>query len=228
VRAEVGGFAEPRYTAAHPNGWVAYVTDSARGELVVLHVIRGAVLARLAVGALARHVSLSPDGRTLWIALGSKAEHVAVVDVSRATKPHLVAQFAPPFLAHDVGFVPDGRHAWITSGDEHAVAVYDARSRRRVALLRADAPPQHVSFSSSRAFVTSGDDNVLRVHALDGRLLRTTPVPWGSYNVQQAWGRVVTPSLHEGTVCVLDGRGALVHRERIARSSHDAALLAPD
>src|SRR4051812_13359447 len=99
VHAEVGGFGEPRYTAAHPNGWIAYVTDSARGELVVLHVIRGAVLARLTVGVLARHVSLSPDGRTLWIALGSKAEHVAVVDVSRATEPRLVARFAPPFRA---------------------------------------------------------------------------------------------------------------------------------
>jgi hypothetical protein len=225
VLAEVSGFGEPRYTAAHPNGRLAYVTDSARGDVAVLHVVRGKVLARVPLGGPARHVSISSDGRTLWVALGSKAERVVVLDVSRATRPRVVGRIAPPFLAHDVGFVPNGRQVWVTSGSEHALAVYDVRTRRRVAALRSDAPPQHVTFIGGRAFVTSGDDNVLRVYTLDGQLLRTTPVPWGSYNVQQGWGRVLTPSLQEGTICVLDARGALVTRERVARSSHDAAFL---
>src|SRR6266542_1103080 len=40
------GFDEPRYTAAHPDGRHAYVTDAARGELVALDVVRGAERAR--------------------------------------------------------------------------------------------------------------------------------------------------------------------------------------
>src|SRR3954469_21808856 len=65
------GFGEPRYTASHPDGRHAYVTDADRGEVVALDVLRGRVVARVAVGPRARHVTIDPQGRTLWIALGS-------------------------------------------------------------------------------------------------------------------------------------------------------------
>src|SRR5207249_6351769 len=108
------GFGEPRYTAAHPDGRHAYVTDAARGEVVALDVLRGRVLGRTLVGPRARHVTIEPAGRTLWVALGSKAEEVAVVDVRKPASPKLVRRFRPPFLAHDVAFAPDGRRAWIS------------------------------------------------------------------------------------------------------------------
>jgi DNA-binding beta-propeller fold protein YncE len=225
VLSRVKGFVEPRYTAAHPNGRLAYVTDSKLEDVAVLDVLHGRVLERTGLGGPARHISISHDARTLWVSLGSKAKRVAVVDISSAASPRLMAQVAPPFLAHDVGFAPDARHVWVTSGAQHAMAIYDLHTRTRLASFPADAPPQHVTFARGVAFVTSGDDGTLRVHALDGRLLRVTRVPAGSYNVQQAWGRVVTPSLDEGTVCVLDDRGALIHRERVARSSHDASFV---
>ena len=225
VHTYVKGFAQPRYTAAHPNGRLAYVTDSKLGDVAVVDVQRGRVLDRVELGGPARHISISRDARTLWVSLGSKAKRVAVVDISSPASPRLVARVAPPFLAHDVGFAPDGRHVWVTSGAQHAMAIYDLRTRERLASFRADAPPQHVTFARGAAFVTSGDDGTLRVHRLDGRLLRVTKVPVGSYNVQQAWGRVLTPSLEQGTVCVLNDRGALIHRERVARSSHDASFV---
>ena len=40
------GFEEPRYTAAHPDGRHAYVTDASRGEIVAVDVLHGRVLAR--------------------------------------------------------------------------------------------------------------------------------------------------------------------------------------
>src|SRR5690348_16255811 len=64
------GFGEPRYTAAHPDGRHAYVTDAERGEVALLDVIGGRVLARERVGALARHITIDRDARELWIALG--------------------------------------------------------------------------------------------------------------------------------------------------------------
>jgi hypothetical protein len=88
-----------------------------------------------------------------------------------------------------------------------------------------DWPPQHVTFARGLAYVTSGWSGTLRVHRLDGRALRTTPVPVGSYNVQAAHGRVITPSLGRGDLCVLDERGAVIRTERVARSSHDACVL---
>ena len=221
----VRGFEEPRYTAWHPNGRHAYVTDAARGEVVALDVVRGRVTGRARVGARARHIAISPDGRRLWVALGSKAREVAVVDVADRTRPSLARTFRPPFLAHDVAWAPDGRHAWVSSGDREQLAVYDVRSGRLVARPDGDFPPQHVTFTGKRAYVTSGWSGTLRVHTLDGRELRRNPVPVGSYNVQNGWGVVVTPSLDTGTLTVLDGAGRTWYRAEIARSSHDACVI---
>jgi DNA-binding beta-propeller fold protein YncE len=226
VTAALRGFAEPRYTAAHPDGRHAYVSDSRRGEVVALDVVAGRVLGRAAVGGPARHITIDPRGRTVWCSLGSKAEELAILDVSDRARPRLRHRFRPPFRAHDVGFVPNGRHVWVSSGDRGALAVYDARSGRVLQRLPADAPPQHVTFIGARAYVSSGDDGTLRVQSLhDGSVLRTTRVPVGSYNVQNGWGRVMTPSLDRGTLCILDELGRLRRRVQVAPSSHDACFV---
>ncbi len=225
VERVIRGFGEPRYTAAHPDGRHAYVTDAARGEVVVVDLVHGRALAREPVGPLARHVTIDHAGRALWVALGSKAEQVAVVDVSAPTRPRLVRRFRPPFLAHDVGAAPDGRHLWVSSGDRQELAVFDRRDGRLVARPSGDWPPQHVSFAGDTVYVTSGWSGTLRLHRVDGRPLGQVTVPVGSYNVQQALGRVVTPSLGHGTLTILDDRGRLLHRERLARSSHDACVV---
>lgn len=220
------GFEEPRYTAAGPDGVYAFVTDSARQEVVTVDIVERRVAARARVGGPARHVSITPDGRILWVSLGSKADLVAIVDVSRPTQPRLLHRLRPPFLAHDVGVVPGGRHVWVSSGDRGALAVYDRRTGDVVKRLAADAPPQHVTFLGGKAFVTSGEDGTLRVHSLrDGRLVRTTRIPVGSYNVQGASGWIVTPSLDRGTFCVLTRAGRLVRRVQVAPSSHDACFV---
>jgi DNA-binding beta-propeller fold protein YncE len=218
------GFDEPRYTAAHPAGRHAYVTDAARGEVIALDVVRGRVVSRVRVGPRARHIAISPNGRTLWVALGSKALEIAIVAVD-GERLRLRHTFRPPFLAHDVGWAPSGRHVWVSSGDRQELAVYDARTGRLVARPDGDWPPQHVSFSGGRAYVTSGWSGTVRVHRVTGEELRRNPVPLGSYNVQAAAGRVVTPSLGHGTLTVLDTGGRTLYRAQIARSSHDASVV---
>jgi DNA-binding beta-propeller fold protein YncE len=226
VRAVLRGFAEPRYTAAHPDGRHAYVSDSKRGEVVAVDVVGGRPLGRAAVGGPARHITIDPRARILWCSLGSKAEEVAILDVADRARPRLLHRIRPPFRAHDVGFSPDGRHVWVSSGDRGALAVYDARSGRVLRRLPADAPPQHVTFAGGRAYVSSGDDGTLRVQSLrDGRVMHTAAVPVGSYNVQEGWGWVMTPSLERGTLCILDARGRLLRRVQVARSSHDACFV---
>jgi DNA-binding beta-propeller fold protein YncE len=219
-------FQEPRYTAAHPDGRHAFVTDSKSGQVVSLDLARGRSLGRASLGGPARHISISPTGRTLWVSLGSKAERIAIVAVDRPARPRLLRLVRPPFLAHDVGFAPGGRHVWVSSGDRGALVVYDARSGRELRRLPGDAPPQHVTFLNGSAFVTSGDDGTLRVHSLvNGDILRTTRIPVGSYNVQQGWGVILTPSLERGTLCIADGRGRLLRRVQVAPSSHDACFV---
>jgi DNA-binding beta-propeller fold protein YncE len=220
------GFGEPRYTAGHPDGRHAYVTDAERGEVIVLDVVRGRVLGREQVGHLARHITIDPSGRRLWVALGKTAKEIAIVGISRPARPRLIGVIRPPFLAHDVGWTPDGARVWVSSGDREELAVYNPRTGKLLRRLAGDEPPQHVSFRGGRAYVTSGDSGTLRVHRVNGDALRTTAVPEGSYNVQQAHGWVVTPGWGRGSLCILDAAGRLVRRKQVARSSHDACIIA--
>ena len=223
IRAELESFESPRYTAVHPRHPLAYVTDSTREEVVVLDVDRARVLWRTRVPGPARHVSMSPDGRTLWTALGTAAAHVAVLDTSEARRPRLVRTIPPPFLAHDVAFAPDGRRVWVTSGAERRIALY--RGDRPVRILAAGMYPQHVAFAADKAFVASGDDGTVRRHRLDGALVREARVPAGSYNVTFGWRRLVTPSLGQGTVSLLDRNGHVQAVRRVARAAHDACIV---
>ena len=224
VHSIAGSFEAPRYTAVSPDQRFAYVSDSGRQEIAVVEVRGRRVVGRVGVGGPCRHLGIDRTGTRLWTALGGKAERIAVLSLADPRRPRLVGTIGPPFLAHDVGFTPGGRRIWVTSGDRGRIAIYDAGGKL-VRTLRADAPPQHVTFMGDRAFVTSGDDAVLRVHALDGRLLRSAPVPVGSYNVQHGHRWILTPSLSQGTLCAFSARGAQLHELRIARSSHDACFI---
>jgi DNA-binding beta-propeller fold protein YncE len=216
-RHEIEGFGEPRYTAAARDGRHAFISDSGHTELVAVDVARGAIVGRVKLSQWPRHVSLAPDGRTLWVSLGTASNAIAVVDVSEPRRPRHVRTVRPPFLAHDVGWAPSGR-AWITSGEGSRISAHGR-------LLAADGAPQHVTFLGDRAYVTSGASGTLRVyHERTARLLGTTRIPAGSYNVQFAAGRVLTPSLDEGTLCVFDANGRLSKRVHVAPSSHDACL----
>jgi DNA-binding beta-propeller fold protein YncE len=225
IRHVLDGFGEPRYAAGAPDGRHAFVTDSGHVEIVTVDVLRGRVVGRLKLWQWPRHLSLSPDGRTLWIGLGTASQEIAVVDVSDPAHPRLRGRVRPPFLAHDVGISPGGRRTWLTAGETGEVAVYDVRAARLIHTLPADPGPQHVTFLAGRAFVSSGDAGTLRVYAAASlTLLRTAEIPVGSYNVQFAGSRVLTPSLNAGTLCTVDRRGVLKQTLQVAASSHDACL----
>jgi len=226
VQHVLRGFAEPRYAVRHPDGRHAFVTDSGHEFVAAVDLARGRVLGFVQLRGWARHLSLSPDARTLWVGLGNAAEHVSIVDVSDPVRPRLVRNVSPPFLAHDVGFFPGGRHVWVTAGEAGATGLYDSDGRLRVK-LPADPGPQHVTFGNGVAYVTSGTAGTLRVQSLgDGRVLRQTQVPVGSYNVQSgSAGLVLTPSIDRGTLCVLNARGEALHEVQVASSSHDACFV---
>jgi hypothetical protein len=213
VRHVLRGFTEPRYVAAHPDGRHAFVTDSGRGGVVAVDVVRGLVLGRVSLSGWPRHITIDPSGGRLWVALGSASEHVVVVETSSLRH---VATLTPGFAAHDVGHAPDGR-LWITAGEARELAVAGVRQS-------ADSAPQHVTFATGRAYVTSGDAGILRVLTLDGRPLHSTAIATGSYNVQHGPGLVITPSLDHGTLTVLDRHGVVVARVAVAGSCHDACF----
>ena len=229
VRRVLGGFGEPRYAAIAPGGGHAFVSDSGQGELAVVDLRAGRVVRRVEVGAGARHLTLDPGGRTLWIALGSTAAEIVVVDVGDPLAPRVVRRVAPPFGAHDVAFSPSGRRVWVTGGRVPRVALYaaDAGADAGAAhTIAAGAAPQHVTFGPHAAYVASGEGRSLTVHALDdGRPRGRAVVPLGSYNVARGAGRVLTPSLHSGELTVLDAAGRVRWSVTIGAAAHDVTVV---
>jgi DNA-binding beta-propeller fold protein YncE len=220
------GFEHPRYTAVHPGQQIAYVTDSAAGEVVVIDLVRRAVIQRVAVGGPARHVSISRSGRRLWTALGTTASRLAVLDTSQPRRPRLLRRVTPPFLAHDVVIAPAAGTVWVTSGNHRRIAIYGLDGARLRHQIDGAAAPQHVAFVAGRAFVASGDDGSLRVHdAATGKLQRTTRIPVGSYNVTTGGDRVATPSLERGTIVILDRTGRVQHERQVSSAAHDACWI---
>jgi hypothetical protein len=184
---------------------------------VTVDVVGGTIVGHVNLSQWPRHLSLSRDGRTLWVSLGTAASAIAVVDVADPLRPRLAGHVKPRFPAHDVGFAPSGR-VWVTSGEKAAISAHGR-------MLAADGAPQHVTFLGDRAYVTSGADGTLRVyHEPTAQLLRITRITFGSYNVQSAAGSVLTPSLDRGTLCVVDADGRVRETAHVARSSHDACL----
>jgi DNA-binding beta-propeller fold protein YncE len=226
VRRVLRGFDEPRYTAVTPNGRWAFVTDSGSGDIVVIDLRRARIVARTFAGAHARHVTIDRTGRRLWVGLGSSAERLSVIDVGDPLRPRRLGLVRPPFLAHDVGFSPTGRFVWVTAGREKRIAIFASGGGRPLVQLAADEAPQHVSFGPTLAYVASGEGRSLRVHRLsDGRVVRRTAVPLGSYNVQRGLGRVLTPSLATGALTVLDRRGRVLRSTDIGVAAHDACVV---
>jgi DNA-binding beta-propeller fold protein YncE len=216
VRREVAGFEEPRYTAGSRDGRHAFVTDASRTELLSVELARGEIVGRVKLRLWPRHLSLAPDGRTLWVGLGTATPQFAILDVRDPHRPRLERWVTPPFAGHDVGVAPSGR-VWITAGEDSRIAA-DGR------VLPADGAPQHVTFLDGRAYVTSGASGTLRVYdERSARLLHTARIPVGSYNVQFRSDRVLTPSLNAGTLCVLDPAGRFRRTTHVAHSCHDAA-----
>ena len=168
VRHVLRGFDEPRYTAAHPDGRHAFVTDSGRSGVVAVDVERGTAASAASRCPAGRATSRSTGRRS---AVGRPRLGVAARRGRRRRRGSVTSRRSTPgFGAHDVGIAPDGR-LWVTAGERAA----SSRSRR--ACTPPIPRPQHVTFGAGRAYVTSGDAGELRVQTLDGRVLRVDADP---------------------------------------------------
>jgi DNA-binding beta-propeller fold protein YncE len=173
----------------------------------------------------AHHISISPDGRALWIALGQSASRIAVVNSSDPARPRLVGSFEPGFLAHAVVFTPDGRRVWISSASGPDVGVFSAVDHRLLFRVPGGSPPQHIAFAGSSAYLTSGYGSTIeRVSLAAGRVLRRVSAPYGSFELDAGSGFVVTSSLFRGTLSIYDYGLDLERTLSIAPATEDVVI----
>jgi DNA-binding beta-propeller fold protein YncE len=224
VRKVIRGFRAPHIAAFAADLEHLYVTDDARGELVVIGLKSGRVLRKVFVGYGAHHLSVSGDGNWAWTALGERAHTIVVVDASDTVRPRVVGRIHLPWAAHDLAFTPDDRRVWVTSDDRSKVAIFDAATHRELFTVRGGTPPQHVAFGRF-AYVTSGYGSTLRIFTLAGRLRRVVRIARGSFNLAAFGDLALTSSLLDGVVTELEGpRGRVLLRKRLAPKVRDAAV----
>jgi DNA-binding beta-propeller fold protein YncE len=222
------GFVSPHIVATTADAQGAYVTDDASGRLDVIRLSgRPRVVRSVFVGGGAHHMSVSPSGNELWVALGERARTIVVLDVSDPWSPKVVGRFDPGFAAHDIAFSSDWR-VWVTAADRRSVTVFDTRTLRPVARIPAGAPPQHVAIGyADDAFITSGYGSLLEiVDRSSGRIRRTVRVPYGSFNVTVGGGFAVTSSLLRGTVTEVTDAGRVWLSKHVAPGARDVAVAA--
>ena len=229
VRKVLRGFGSPHIVAVAPSGEWAYVTDDARGQLVVIRLACGCVVRKVFVGYGAHHMSFSPDQQLLWVALGERAQSIAVVDTFKPERPRLIGHVDPHGLAHDLAFAPGGTRVWVTYDDRSRIGIFSARTGALLRTLPAGSPPQHVAFdpysNARHAYVTSGNDGTLRILSLrTGRLLRIVRTAYGSFNLGLYGGFVATSSLYRGMLIDLTGDGRVWLRKRVAPAARDVAV----
>jgi DNA-binding beta-propeller fold protein YncE len=220
------GFGQSHLVAFAPDGKWAYVTDDQRGQLDVISLTTRRIVSRLAVGALAHHLAVSPDGRRLWIALSETARTIVTVDTSQPAHPRVSGSFDPGFSIHDLEFSPNGRQVWATAATLAQVGVFDADTHRLLRLVPAGAGPQHVAFAAGDAYITSGYGSSIEMVSLTSdKVLYTATVPYGSFELDTGDGLVVTSSLFEGTVAVLNSQLHVLRVIKVAPVTRDVALI---
>ena len=219
------GFGQPHLVAFAPDGRWAYVTDDERGQLDVISLTARRVVGRVYVGLLTHHLAVSPDGRQLWIALSETARTIVTVDISQPARPRVSGRFDPGFAVHDLEFSPNGHQVWMTAATVAQVGVFNADTHRLLRRIPAATGPLHVAFAAGDAYITSGYASSIEMVSLtSGKVLRTTTVPYGSFELDAGYGLVVTASLLRGTLAVLTGQLHVLRVIKVAPVTRDVAL----
>jgi hypothetical protein len=219
------GFRDPQVARIAPGDRFAYVADGGTGDLSVIDLARQRIVGRLYVGAGAHHMSFSPDGRRLWIALSEVATTIVRLDTSDLARPRIAARLHPRFPGHSIGFAPDGRTVWVSSARAPYVTVYNATTGKVVKVLPAARAPQEVAFSGARVLITSGYGSSLQaVLWRTYRRLGTVRMPYGSFNLATYGGQVVTSSLFTGQIVEL--RAGTLHRFWTAKVAPETRYVA--
>jgi DNA-binding beta-propeller fold protein YncE len=223
--AVLHGFGSPQLAAFTPDGVHMLVTDAAAGALDVLSLPARRIVGTVRVGSGAHHLAISPDGRRAWVALGETATAIVVVDIRHSRHPRVLRLIHPAVAAHDLSFSPDGRTVWVTSADAGYVSVLRASDGKQVARIPAGRAPQHVLFADGRAYVTSGyGSSIEMVDPHTRRVIRSVRMPYGSFNLAVAGGRLLVTSVLNGDVTEL--AAATLRRLRVTQVATVARSVA--
>jgi YVTN family beta-propeller protein len=205
----------------------AVILNSDDDSLSVIDTATYKETARTHIGRAPHHLMVTPDGRTLIIALAEGNELTLINRATGIVEKHIEA--SDPY---QIGFSPDGKWFVANSLRLDRIDIYDAKDYRLVHRLPAPTMPSHIGFSpdSGVVYVTlQGTGNLTSIDLASGKTLWTAPVG------RQPAGVLVRPS---GTILVAvmgtdhfvevdPQNGKVLRAVRTAAGTHNF-LLSPD
>jgi len=210
---------------ADPKGYVGNFKDN---TVSVVDTGRAAVVGVIPVAAGPHGMSLSPDGRTLYVS-GDSSSQVSVIDTSTDKVERTLDVGRSP---HGLNLSRDGRRLFVAVYGEDRVAVFDTAGGQQVASVPV-AKPHTIALlpGGDRAYVTSQAPGHFSLAVIDLNtmaVLRELPLDKPPRDIEAAFdGRAVYFTLAgENAVQVLDPRSdQVVARVPTGASPHIANLF---
>ena len=223
VRHVFRGFGYPHDVELH--GRYAYVTDEARGQVVVLDLARQSVVSRVEVGAGPHDLAV---GDVVTVTHGRRARHLTVLDIRRRAHPRLAMRIRAGGAPHDIVDQPDAANVYVTYWDGRVGAI-DVGRRRVLWARRVGALIHHVAFDyfhGRRLWVSDHKaGRVLLLSSPTGRVLRRVRGCPGAHHVAVASSRLALAACHDtGRMLMLLQSGRLLRAIQVGHGLHGIAV----
>jgi YVTN family beta-propeller protein len=180
--------------AASPPRAIAYVSSESTGEVALVDVARARLEERIPVGKRPRGLRLSPDGRTLFVALSGSpvagphvdesklppadrsADGIAVVDLRTRRLERVIASGQDP---ESFDLSRDGKKLYVSNEETAEVSVVDVASGTVRSRIKVGLEPEGVTTRPDGrvVYVTDeGDGDVRVIDTATDQVIATIPV----------------------------------------------------
>ena len=215
------------FAAAPAAANTAVVLNSDDDSLSVIDTESYKETARTHIGRQPHHLTVSPDGQTLILAMAGGNELVFIDRPTGAIRQRV--EVSDPY---QVGFSPDAKWFVTTSLRLDRVDIYNAATYQLVYRLPASKTPSHIGFSpdSGTAYVTlQGSDQLIAIDVASGKSKWVVPVgrqPAGVF--VRPSGTVLVGIMGSDHIAEVDPKdGNIIRRIKTDRGAHNF-LLSPD
>jgi YVTN family beta-propeller protein len=149
-----------------------YVTNTVSGSVSVIDRATGAVK-NIPVGAGAEGITVSPDGREVWVAWRDDSK----ISVISTGTDAIVETFASGGEGPQrVQFTPDGAQVWASNVRSNTLTVFDARTRKLLGAVSVGKGPAGIVFSPDGRrgyFALSGANEIAVIDVAARQVVQT-------------------------------------------------------
>jgi YVTN family beta-propeller protein len=184
-------------------------------------------VSRTHIGRGPHHLIVSPDGRTLILAMSGSNELV-LVDRTTGVESKRIEASDP----YQIGFSPDGKWFVAASLRLDRIDIYDANTFQLVHRLPAATLPSHIAFArdSGTVFVTlQSTGGLIAIELASGKVLWTAPIgPTPAGIVTRPTGTLLAGIMGSDYIAEIDPQdGHVIQKIHTGNGAHNF-LAAPD